>query len=630
MLETPIKDTTLKIELIDNSTSNRDVLSTSYVYFPKKKSTARVLVTKSDDLNLSRATRDARYKISYLVDKKGSIVTGQYNNAKEYEALKSKNSEISNDSRDNFAIRPDSFFVTITDGNMTRKTNIQNDDIVPFRVASGYNYNLNVVAQKYSDDIMIAPSIDYNTSITRLLEFEDSPTCNDNRDITTTEMFSNGINTTKLFSNSNVGRYKLKIIDRDWTRVDSEKNTSDCILNNTSISLDDNNLSGCNIGAISDIGLFFYPYQFDINFTQMNLPSSGHDDFLYMSPITKDYHKVAVQFEGDITAQNANGDRTSNFTAGCAGENVSLLLDASTISEDGINKSLHTTKGTSVYITRMIRFNNEPFISAKYDDKLSSISNSIHITADKFLDENNGSTTLDIRYNINKNLSETINPIEIDFHKFIAESSYSYSIANDKVNSVSNQHIPKGLYTINNSTKNFYFTKVVSDLDSYPRVQFPKEKSIRTPLNVDIFCDKSNSYCQDRKVFDNSNNTPRSQLGWYLSINHNKNRDGNITQLTPNPNIVSISPNLPIGLENGRNGLVFINFNSCSGTNQKSTITITPELALRYDSNIANSGLPHYTVSCTTVTPGTWTGVGQTGNIVEVIPNSKKSGKMDW
>ena len=121
-------------------------------------------------------------------------------------------------------------------------------------------------------------------------------------------------------------------------------------------------------------------------------------------------------------------------------------------------------------------------ISAKYDDKLSSISNSIHITADKFLDEN-----------------------------------------------------------INNSTKNFYFTKVVSDLDSYPRVQFPKEKSIRTPLNIDIFCDRSNSYCQDRKIFDNSNNTPRSQLGWYLSINHNKNRDGNITQLTSNPNIVSIS-----------------------------------------------------------------------------------------
>ena len=61
-----------------------------------------------------------------------------------------------------------------------------------------------------------------------------------------------------------------------------------------------------------------------------------------------------------------------------------------------------------------------------------------------------------IRYNVNKSLSETINPIQITFHKADVNSTNSYSSA-EKIDNF----IPKGLQNLGNSIRNFYFAQVV-------------------------------------------------------------------------------------------------------------------------------------------------------------------------
>ncbi|MBU1668708.1 LamG domain-containing protein [bacterium] len=628
--ETPIEDITLKIDLLDNNDSTTEnILYTEYIYFTAGDLKSRLPITPVDDLQIPNATRDARFRISFILDSNGSIVTGKYDNAVDYNATKILNGEDFAHARDNFAIRAESFYMAIADGNMTRKTN-QDIDTSPLKLAAGYDYNLNVTALQYRADNVISPALNYNTIIPRTLTFKSSSSCNDTNNSISNEAFTNGENSSKSFSLANVGIYQLHLEDSQWTKVDSNKTIPDCTPNISINSADGNTLSGCNISTIKDMNLSSYPYQFNVSFNQRNLPSSGHDDFIYMSEISPTYNNVAIQFEGSVTAQNAMGASTSNFTSGCVGQNVLLKLDASTISEDGVNQALHTTKNTPVNFTRMLRFNNEPFASATYNT-FSQLGNAITITPSRFLDENNGSTQLDIRYNIDKHLSQTINPIEITFNRFDSNSTASNSIANDKVNVVPIPHTPQGSQNLSSLVRNFYFTQVVPDSLEYPQIHFNDTQIIRTPLNVDIFCKINGSYCNDRKVLTNSNpnSSPRRDAGWYLSSFHDGQADGNVTVFNSIPNILTITPSTPVTFTTGRHGVIITEFDSCAGQ-QESTVTVTPQMALRYHPNAANNGLPEYKVSCTNQDPSEWSGVGQTGSILNIQPSSNKASKIDW
>jgi hypothetical protein len=109
-----------------------------------------------------------------------------------------------------------------------------------------------------------------------------------------------------------------------------------------------------------------------------------------------------------------------------------------------------------------------------------------------------------------------------------------------------------------------------------------------------------------------------------VSSNHNANLDGNVTNLEATPNIVTINPNPiinPITLPNGENGLVTANFIDCSSP--QSTITITTSPALSFEPS-------QYVVNCSDKNASQWTGVGSTGNILNVKPKVNHSGKMDW
>jgi len=84
---------------------------------------------------------------------------------------------------------------------------------------------------------------------------------------------------------------------------------------------------------------------------------------------------------------------------------------------------------------------------------------------------------------------------------------------------------------------------------------------------------------------------------------------------------------MPINLPSGRNGLVITR---CNIANVQSTISIIASEALRYSNIVANNGNNQYTIKCTDNNGSTWTGIGKTGNTLEIKSNIIKNGKIDW
>jgi hypothetical protein len=261
------------------------------------------------------------------------------------------------------------------------------------------------------------------------------------------------------------------------------------------------------------------------------------------------------------------------------------------------------------------------------------------ISADKFWKDDRGISYLDIRLNINKNLSETINPVQITFHSIDVNSTDAQSIANDKVNILTpNKHTPEGNHDLENQLRNFYFTQVAPDAIRYPKVYFDVNSSannfIRTPLSIDIFCNAKIAYCQETNLTNHAilYGSPRIQDGWYISKDHNLSADGVVQSLNPNTVNVTITPSSDMNFTDGRNGILINEFNSCNNNNKNShitTIEVIPDDVLKYHPTKSN-GNPEYTIECGTRNQGTMSGVGSTGNRINTNANTQSNSKMSW
>jgi hypothetical protein len=620
--EKDLEKVPLKIDIKDMDTN--EILYTTYRYYSILRS--RVPVLDNNDLDHIKASKRALFTISYAISPNGSILQKDCSDNMSirecYDTLNTGNLNRRDKAKDIFAIRPETFFVTIYDGNKERKNS---RDTKETKLASGYDYNLTVVATKY----MIRDASDgYNRVVNRLLEFNSSNSCADQIDYTDDMIFNNGVYNTPNFKNPNVGKYILKIKDENWTAVDQV--TGDCDSNSSDTSSNPNEISGCNITTkIDDVNISFFPDHFNVNLPLNNLPNSTHNDFIYMSDLNSTYNGVAIQLIGDIIAQNGDNQPTSNFTRGCFAQDLDMRIDAQTVSENGINQPLKTKSNSSVYLTRFIKYNNDANISNLDINKtITNIADDFNISKDKFLDENNGTLPIEMRYNINKNISEPINPIQITFTSFDVNGTHSFSTSHNKIDITANNYIPNGSMNLHNAVRNFYFAKVTPDSFNYPRVYITISPIIRTPLSVDIFCDVNNSYCDNLGVINNSilTGTTREQNGWYISAKHNGNIDGNVTELIDNPTgTVTLTPDPtptnPMSLPNGHNGMESARFNNCN--NKKVEVTIVTDPVLDYQPN-------KYILNCTDNNASQWTGIGKTGNILNVKPKVNRTGKIDW
>jgi hypothetical protein len=323
-----------------------------------------------------------------------------------------------------------------------------------------------------------------------------------------------------------------------------------------------------------------------------------------------------------------------NFNSGYMAEDTLFNLDVSTLSDNGINQPIQTTDGTPVEFIRITKFNSDTNVRV---DRNSTFKNLpvINISKSKF--DRNGSVTLDLRYNISKNLSETTNPIQITFQSADVNSSGSYSLSYGHNNR--NPYVPKGTQDLGDEVRNFYFAQIAPDKINYPMINFNKWNFIRTPMQVEIFCGKvSNQYCRDTNLTNHVDITssPRSEQGWFLSIDHNGTVDGGVRGLSVvnrNSNALifttSTTPIFPMELPNGRNGTLVTRFADRT-REQKYKIDIFVDPPFMYCSNGSQGGVNYYIVSGSDDNKSTWSGVGRTGRVLELKANGKKNHKMDW
>ena len=378
-------------------------------------------------------------------------------------------------SRDNFAIRPESYTVALRDVNQTNSTVTQpfasgytgviSPNTGRVSVSSGYDYRYDINATNHIDNgatpgytrYFGTGGDDYNIT----LIWEPSVAkigCND----TASKLQSfNLINGTVITEGnlSQVGEYRLNIIDKTWTAVDWDTTKqghqtgthflagNECLQNSTSVPIQAtnvllsgttiSNLVGCNISSTHDniennlkyrdYQLTFNPYKFDmsgINFGVGTLPSAitaGGDSFVYMSDISDDTGmNMSMRASGNIRASGYNNVVNTNFVTDCYAKDLNFMMAS--------DNNITHPQGT-VFQLRFMDYNTTDVNSTNliYDSKAIAINTAallIPLTAisdGNFTKETAGSLYTVSRFNYDRNVTQPRNPIEASFKELNVE-----------------------------------------------------------------------------------------------------------------------------------------------------------------------------------------------------------------
>ncbi len=175
-------------------------------------------------------------------------------------------------------------------------------------------------------------------------------------------------------SHNNAGDYNLWIEDNRWTKVDqADRNPYKTVFdpNCRAASLTATVAPGCNdclvgenssttapkVGcqtdssivdnsAYNEVELAFEPYQFDLSMVTFRTAPNDNGTHLYMGDLNKSM-VMAAKLEGNITAEGKNGTVLTNFTDGCAAEDVILWLDRTMMPSENTIQSIDPLSGVS-------------------------------------------------------------------------------------------------------------------------------------------------------------------------------------------------------------------------------------------------------------------------------------------
>lgn len=415
--------TTVMVEMIDNDAYHDSNTSCAnpgsaisvapvFVRINDAKTNMRIPVTLQDEAFHNYAVKNAAFRVWYFVDQNDTLIDWSANTSDAYKReLSSISSSLyesgayplcnsscgaptSKDcfdcikinyakpicSRDNFAVRPESFDMRINDVNQTN-TNNRFEDLsnkygyAPASSSSvGISSKINLAAgYKYAYDMNATghDTLDFVPGYTRYFSANDTTNyakmfwktsktadevsgCNDTSDRDLEFYIGNGRMINKLGAHSQVGEYEIKIYDKDWTAVDW-RNTEhhmatkgfelvkeDCIETTSSSDKDSTSKKvGCITQTDHTGGGYTYKNQeiqlkpahfgmgglnFGIGLNHKSIDVNG-SNFVYKSDIgfDKDANgkfmkdvNMSVRTLGDIRALDYNGSTVlSNFVDKC-------------------------------------------------------------------------------------------------------------------------------------------------------------------------------------------------------------------------------------------------------------------------------------------------------------------------
>jgi len=611
-----LENITLKIELIDNITN-----SPLYIGYKYIDSATKFDVLDSSDLALSKVTRDASFKVSFLKDVNGSIAHGNYASKEAYNALLSKGYiQVTQEASDHFAIRPAGFKILIGDNNGTI---IYRDNTLnwtnPLELIAGHNYYIEARAVDKNGTLVRRYTTNSN-ELNATLIFKDNPNCKVTQNFQKNYNFIDGILKGEV-SNREIGEYGLYFKDNLWSQIDSLN--GDCIRDSYTIPEDKNAKVGCDIvsnAIYKNLDLKFNPSKFKVNSYIKNIPKTNRD-YIYMSDLSKSLD-MGLSIVADIEAQNELGDRVKNFTKSCRAEDLYLKLKFNIqTDENSSNRDIpiKTVNGSLVNFKRVVSFNGlSPDILDVVDTNLSD---RVSIPSSRFLDEREGNSSVEILLNLARLNSEPINPIEIKFDTLEINSSIKSKVKNY-------EHSANGATNIGISKKLYYAT-IAPDRENYGDEY---EGYIKTPINALIYCKKTISWCS-QKIGSNGINNDKTIYGWYRAIEHNSSIDGKVNSFIVSNPLCEVNPKanrLP-NFNEGVEGRIDNITTGYSGNSYPAKVVVDLNVSewLKYHKDKSRDGVAFWKVTFRDKN-ATLSGVGESGNQVDIKTTTRPAKKISW
>ncbi len=586
-------------------------------------------------------------------------------------------------SRDNFAIRPAAYRVSISDGDeqdtpaVTKElgVNKRNDTEPTATLAAGYKYKLDANATSYLGDNVVAKGYTRyfdNTDLSNLasmLKFKDVTACFDKNNTSWGVYFDNGsirgiyngasikYDPGHIVMHSNVGKYGYILHDSNWTIVDQQRYPyktfpgDDCLLNDNSIATTSIGMSGCDIDTkltdntglnnpvYNDLYLRFHPYAFgldDINFSVQ--PDSR---YLFMTDLSDAYYQTVSSFsnrmsniyEGNITSLAKTGTRTTNFTTGCAATDLSLAIALTSKP----NQIILSGQGTTFQKT--LQYGSSLDLVTTYNDQQTGADTNLTLSKDAFEDAvAQGSAKIRIYTTFKKphkdeilDGSEGINPIIANYKEINASSVDANSSAHLGI------HIPEGTKAFDRNVT-FLYAKVSPNEMLYKT----EEDEIATPLNIIIYCDLTPDECRNYDL--NSSFSAAHESGnWYTASGFFDQRqdlgtsDLNVSYYTgklPGNAMIALRGDTPMAPATTLNDV----FYKTTGIQDDLVVSlptdnprpVTVQIDYRSDPWLEYDPVTQYYRVRFIPKPTAWTGFGKTGHVVDDDISTTKSKRLEW
>ena len=571
-------------------------------------------------------------------------------------------------SRDNFAIRPVSYDIAVSDDNETHSTfqkNLlgKNSSTSNINLTAGYLYHLDINATKYVNSPQEGKvAYGYYLNVLgdendkkSLAIFNDASSCLDKNstDIYTYILNGRSIGYDSNLSNpqngliiNNSGKYKFHLEDSEWTMVDHKgykykpfKNHADCEAGSTNIYNGNwNAVRGCNIesndtiNGYNDLNLNMHPYRFNINnISAVSNPNNG-SNYIYINNLDetnssiRDGSVMGLKIAGDITAIGKNGNILTNYTNSCSANNLNINIDYKTI-KNGVDSNITDISGNAVNFKYSIYNSSVDTPSSLTISNASN--NNLNITFNKkyFVDSNvtAGKARFIGYFNFNRTYNNPVNPFKLHLGDFKANSILDSSSVDLTTN-----HIPKGFNKLD-TNKTVYYAKAKPQTDFYDDIT---GNSVNTPMMIALFCNETLDICNNYGI--DTNNAITNEYDWWINSFHNAaNGEGDILINSDDPSKATINLTDISSFTNGINKNLIVT--AGSGVPRPFTVHIVPTqtmknkypfLLFNKSQNVAPASLEGVRFINPT---SAWSGEGKTGNAIDVNKSSgRKTNKLEW
>jgi hypothetical protein len=338
---------------------------------------------------------------------------------------------------------------------------------------------------------------------------------------------------------------------------------------------------------------------------------------------------MSFNISGTFKAIGYSGTDVSNFVGGCYAEDTNMSLTQS---------YLHTEPASERFLRYdLVDFNttNPAVITRPREQGVFGTTAAplvIGQNDEHFVQDMKGAISMDLGYNFARTNNTPLDPRFIGFDDF--NITYATS-PNINVNMIDNHQVHGDINIDSNIS--FVYARAKPGKEFYEDVT---ASSIATPVSAVVYCSLGYAECQNRRVLTLLGQTNESD--WWLSWNHQTARgDGDIVLSAGTPTegsgAPSVAPTVTNIISEARDGTITVS----SGADPVLPLTVPvnlvtdPALANFTDrwmiynpNNAVLAPSPFYRVRF--IGNSTWTGIGQTGNVVGTPINAQKTKRLDW